>query len=199
METREPGAAAAAAAETRRTRGGTGVHGEPLRTRASTAGSPRGEDERRRRRRAEDGGGGRARAVPAAEKVGTVTSRYERYDGGCGDRPRGRKKRRTRAVDGEEWGRVGRRRERRVREGPSGDVGDSIRFDPIGAPDGDDVHPAAAAASGSDFPEVAAQVAVASDSTFPEVDANERREPAGHVGRTLGGPGARVATANLGG
>ena len=32
-----------------------------------------------------------------------------------------------------------------------------------------------------------------------EVDANERREPAGYVGRTLGGRGARVATANLGG
>ena len=58
VETRESRAAAAAAAKTRRTRGGTGVHGEPLRTRASAAGSPRAEDERRRRRRAEDGGGG---------------------------------------------------------------------------------------------------------------------------------------------
>ena len=75
----------------------------------------------------------------------------------------------------------------------------SIRSHRGSAPDDDDVHPAACHGD-SDFPEVAAQVAVASDSTLSEVDANERgREPAEHVGRTLGGAGVGVATANIGG
>ena len=142
--------------------------------RRETPASPR----RGRRRRVE------ARAAAARGKLEPFTVRRRRARGSA----ERRKRRRTRAVDGE----VGTSRAPPRASSPRGTGRRRRRFDPvdpIGAPDATTFIPPPPP-SGSDFPEVAAQVAVASDSST-----RGRRERAKGVGRvvgwTLGGPGFR--------